>query len=296
MDSCKLRWLLAATLGIAAGLLVAGWLAAGEPQRLTTDGLTKFTATFTSDGREIVYVDYVRGALYRLQRLDLATGKVTLQNPQATTSEFEPAFSADGRYFAYCRLRGLLNIHVVIRELESGKEVEVSPGEGLVGMRTPAFAPDGSRLVYSLAERSRQHLFSVDLQGNNRQPLTDAPGITIAPSFSPDGQRVVCSSTRDGNYEIYTLDPDGKNVSRLTDSPYQDLRPCWSPDGKRIAFTSHRDGNPEVYVMNADGSEPRRLTDHPERDDYPAWHPDGRLLIVSERDGQFDLYLHDVQP
>ena len=49
--------------------------------------------------------------------------------------------------------------------------------------------------------------------------------------------------------------------------------------------------------MRTDGTGIRRLTNHPERDDYPAWHPDGeRLIVVSERDGQHDLYLLHVAP
>ena len=54
-------------------------------------------------------------------------------------------------------------------------------------------------------------------------------------------------------------------------------------------------GNYEVYVIAADGSGLRRITNHPERDDFAQWHPDGRrLLTISERAGQFDLYLWDV--
>ena len=73
-----------------------------------------------------------------------------------------------------------------------------------------------------------------------------------------------------------------------------DVRPAVSLDGERIAFTSMRDGNYEVYVMDIDGGNVRRITNHEERDDYATWHPDGRLLIVSEREGRFDLYLHEV--
>ena len=299
-ERCRERPPWRSKTGALTGLicLLAGVATAAEPIRLTTDGLTKFTAAFCNAGKDVVYVDYVQGATYRLQRLNLATGKVELQHPQASTSEFEPAFSADGRYFAYLRLRGLLNIHVVIHNVETGSGIEVSPGPGLAGMRTPALAPDASRVVFSFAEKNRQQLYSVDIKGENRQPLTDSPGINIAPCYSPDGQRIAFCSTRDGNYELYTMDAaDGKNVTRLTDSPYQDVRPSFSPDGRRIAFTSHRDGNAEIYVMNADGTGLRRITQHPERDDYAAWHPDGRrLLIVSERDGEHDLYLVAAEP
>ena len=73
-----------------------------------------------------------------------------------------------------------------------------------------------------------------------------------------------------------------------------DIRPAVSPDGKQISFTSTRNGNYEIYIMDIDGNNVRRVTHHEERDDYSAWHPDGRLLIVSERAGQFDLYLYDL--
>jgi Tol biopolymer transport system component len=39
----------------------------------------------------------------------------------------------------------------------------------------------------------------------------------------------------------------------------------------------------------------RRLTNHEERDDFARWHPDGRrLLLISERAGEFDLYMMDA--
>jgi Tol biopolymer transport system component len=49
--------------------------------------------------------------------------------------------------------------------------------------------------------------------------------------------------------------------------------------------------------MNLDGSHVQRITNSEERDDYPAWHSAGKQLVtVSERDGEFDLYLYDVEP
>ena len=66
-------------------------------------------------------------------------------------------------------------------------------------------------------------------------------------------------------------------------------------DNGLIVFSSNRDGNYEIYVMNANGSRLRKVTNHPEKDDFPVWHPDGKkILSVSERQGKFDLYLHDV--
>lgn len=274
---------------LAILLCFSATLRAGEPVRLTTDGKLKFSPVFGADAKEIVYAVLEKPEQYRLMRLTLATGKVEMVHKAATTSEFEPTFSADGRTFAYLKLRGILSVGLVIR---GAAEAEVKPPDGFAGLRTPAVSPDGSRVLFSSAEGGRQQLYVVDAQGKDRKALTDSGGINNAPCFSPDGKKIVFSSTRDGNYEIYDMNADGSNVRRLTRSPYQDLRPRYSPDGKRIAFTSHRDGNAEIYVANADGSELRRLTRHSERDDYPCWHPDGKRLVhVAERDGRHDLVL-----
>ncbi|MCX7386885.1 MAG: hypothetical protein NTX48_09490 [Planctomycetales bacterium] len=43
--------------------------------------------------------------------------------------------------------------------------------------------------------------------------------------------------------------------------------------------------------MKLDATGLVRLTNNSEQDDFPLWDPDGRsLIVVSERDGQTDLY------
>jgi TolB protein len=274
--------------------LPVGLLRGGEPVRLTFDGRLKFSPVFFNGGKEVIYADLEKPEQFRLQRLNLATKAVEPLHPKAAASEFEPAVSADGRFYAFLRTRGTLSVGVVIRNAATGAEVEVPPGTGFSGLRAPALAPDGSRALYSFAD-GQQHIWSVDARGRDPKALTKGEGVNTEPCYSPDAKRIAFSSTRDGNYEIYVMDADGSNVRRLTNSPYRDIRPRFSPDGKRITFTSHRDGNAEIYVMNAEGSAQRRLTHNPDRDDYPTWHPDGRRLIfVSERDGKHDLYMLEV--
>jgi TolB protein len=48
-------------------------------------------------------------------------------------------------------------------------------------------------------------------------------------------------------------------------------------------------------MMGQDGANQRRLTNEPAADTTPVWSPDGRfLLFVSERDGNANLYLIEV--
>ena len=81
----------------------------------------------------------------------------------------------------------------------------------------------------------------------------------------------------------------------LTTHRANDLRPRWSPDGTRVAFHSDLEGANDVYVVNADGTNLRRITDHPGEDFDPAWMPDGRLLFASDRDGDQNIWMLDLE-
>ena len=274
---------------------------ADAPARITFDGRLKRDPCFTGRKNELVYVELVSPVQLRLMRMNLSGGgaegsaKAEPLHAEVTASEFEPACSPDGRFYAFVQNRGNLSLALVIRDSMTGKDAVVPPAGGFSGMRSPAISPDAGRVLYSFADEGRQQICSVDIQARDRQVLTDSRGVNNWPSFSPDGGRIAFGSTRDGNFEIYTMASDGSDVRRLSDHPTQDIRPRFSPDGRRIVFTSNRDENYELYVMDVDGSHLIRITEHPERDDYAAWHPDGkRIVAVCERDGAHDLYLLEL--
>jgi TolB protein len=263
--------------------------------RLTLDGGLKFSPQVTTRGEEVIYTLMATPKLFRLMRLKLGDRSVEPWHRDAPKSELDPAVSVDGRYLAFVQLRGVLSLALVIRDLQAGSDGGVPPASGFAGMRSPAIAPDGKRVLYCFAGKGSQHIYSVDMQGGDRRMLTAGVGIDNWPCYSPDGKWVVFGSSRRGKFDVWVMSADGGNLRRLTDSPRQDIRPRFSPDGRRIAFTSHRDGRPRVYVMNADGSAVKRLETGSEGDDFPTWHPDGRrLLFVSEVAGQRDLVLMDA--
>jgi TolB protein len=287
MSWCKF---LVAVVALAATTAARG--AELEPRRLTTDGLVKTSPVFVDrSGTELVYVVEDIATRMRLMRLRLSDGTSTPLHPDETRSELEPAFSPDGRLLSFIQSRGNLNLVVVIQELASKREAVINVGGGFAGPRSPAFTPDGTRVVYSMADESRQHLYVVPAEGGEPRRIVDSQGVNNWPDVAPDGKSFVFGSSRDADYELYRADIDGTNPRRLTNRAGLDARPRLSPDGKRIAFTSIRSGNYDVYVMNADGTGERRVTNHPERDDYATWHPDGkRLVFVGEREGRHDLY------
>ncbi|MDB5336239.1 MAG: exported protein of unknown function [Planctomycetaceae bacterium] len=280
------------TLALCCLVLSTTTATAAEPQQLTRDGRQKSSPVFRDGGKELVYAEFNDAALFQLHRLVLADGTNELLHAKSTSAEFEPAWSADGERYVFCKLRGVLSVGMIVCDRQGATLNEILPGGGFCGYRSPALSPDHSRLLFSYAERGTQQIYSSQLNGEDRKALTESTGLNNWPSYAPDGRSIVFGSSRDGNFEIYRMQPDGSDVRRLTDHPLQDSRPRFSPNGQRLAFTSHRDGNAEIYVMNGDGSNLQRITQNEGRDDYAEWHPDGKqLVIVSEREGKHDLYL-----
>ena len=270
---------------------------AAEPVRLTRDGTRKLAPTFVDGGAALVYAAHERPNLVALVQLDWQSGSRHRVLPKVVNHQFDPAFSTDGRSLAYSRTTTSPQSELVIRDLHEQREVTFRPRDSRATVRHPSFAPDHSRVVFSLSDVGGQQIATVDLKGQDLTILAPSAGLNGWPSYAADGKHIAFTSSRDGDLELYVMDAAGNQLRRLTRSPGRDLRPAWSPDGKRIAFTSARDGNEEIYLIDADGSNPRNLTRHPDRDTEATWHPDGlRLAFISDRGGRCDLYLIELEP
>ena len=270
----------------------------GGETRLTFDGNNKRDPLFIQDGETLVYSYDEREDLIRAVRVDMAdieAGPTPIFDA-GRSHQTEIAYSADGRWASYGECTGNLTGKLVIRDMEAKKQFEIKHG-GRGAYRTPAFTPDGKRVIYAFAETGPMQLWSVDLEAKDKKQLTETEGLTHWPSFTPDGKRMAYANSRENNYEIYIRDFAGGNEKRLTENRIMDIRPRLSPDGQRICFVSTRDGSYEVYVMDVDGGNVQRITHNEERDDYPSWHPNGRQLVYAgERDGRVDIYLVDIDP
>jgi TolB protein len=300
MSSCegsRRRLLDSVACAALVALVCAGPSKGDEPvTRLTTDGALKLAPAFTAYGEEVVFATQEAPNLVAIVRMKLSDGSRHRQHPTVVNHQFDPAFSRDGRFHAYTRSATAPQLVLVIQDTQEKKEAIFQPKESRATARNPSFAPDGSRIAFSLSDIGGHQIVSVDVHGKDLKRLTDAPGMNAWPVYSPDGRKIAFGSSRGGDFEIYVMNADGSEVRRLTSRPGFDVRPAWSPDGTRIAFTGNRDSNYDVYVINADGSNLRNLTSDPARDDYAAWHPDGRrLLFVSDRYGGSDLYLTGVE-
>ena len=167
---------------------------------------------------------------------------------------------------------------------------------------SPAWAPDGKRLAYTLLGEGRVPVMIQDLVTGQRSA---APGastdLNITPTFSPDGATLVFARSGEDGTDLYAADL-ARNCceQRLTVGRYSDnLSPTFAPDGRRLAFVSTRPGLPQVYAMAPDGTGQELLVPF----DFgatgpshaPDWSPDGTNVVFHrELRGVPQLFVYDV--
>lgn len=164
----------------------------------------------------------------------------------------------------------------------------------------PAWSPDGSRIVFSVAIAGQGHIFSARPDGSGLSQLTRDSFSDDLPIWLPDGQTIVFRSTdQKGLWWWRSVRADGSELTNLTSPSYdfffQTL--AWSQDGNWIASMSlteqrtRNDGSSQIHIRRVDGSGEIALTDNSWANINPSWSPDGtRLAFLSEMDGTYGKY------
>ena len=174
--------------------------------------------------------------------------------------------------------------HFALRAVPRGEGPSGTLVSGPWDCRHPSWSPDGTQIVFEIADRGSSRLWTVDVAIPERTYVAEGSD----PSWSPDGARIAYVLGAD----LWTVRPDGTEPKRVT-SGFAALSPSWSPDSRWIAFARpDAAGRPDdLWAAAADGSRCVRLTWDPAGEWDPCWAPDGRLYFVSDRGGETALWV-----
>jgi len=173
-----------------------------------------------------------------------------------------PAISPDGNYVVYVENGGGQQ-SLRVRQVATGSNVEIVPGEPGVGLMGATVTPDGAFVNYvrRVGQQQSPELWQIPFLGGSPHRLL--PGIGGRVSFSPDGnQMAFVRASGPGRTELVVASSDGSNerVVAARQMPEQfwavvlgsSFRPAWSPDGATIATlgVSNRESAGQVAFLD----------------------------------------------
>jgi len=268
---------------VGLGALTAGVLAlpfvfynrpvsskAGKPTvtPIVTNFGEKHSPSLSPDGQHLAFA-WNRGAgpdfsIY----VKLVGTEESLRLTNQASIDFNPVWSPDGRYIAFCRFTkgGEKGIYIISalggaeRRVRSTRWREHSWSADRL-----SWSPDGRLLAFSdraSEEENTPSIFMLTLDSLEVRRLTspERSRSDTSPVFSPDGQTLAFYRGPDG---VYTVPVSGGEEKRLT-SPSFGWGLAWTPDGHNIVFPDAgwlwkiflRGGEPERLQFGQEGFQP----------------------------------------
>jgi Tol biopolymer transport system component len=202
------------------------------------------------------------------------------------------ALSPDEKHVAVSmRSQGLRDLDIYVLDVASGSPTRLTsdPGDD----RSPAWSPDGLRIVF---EREADNVFSlrqVSLGGSSDESLADDGGRYMNPSWSPDGRFIAFTRAgASGSSDVWLLPLFGeRRPYPVVQSAANETSGILSPDGRWIAFVSDETGRPNVFIQPFPHGGGRRQISR-ESGSHPVWRADGKeLFYVADGPSLSTVYL-----
>jgi TolB protein len=145
----------------------------------------------------------------------------------------------------------------------------------------PSLAPDGQSVLYAgFREQNVYEIYSLNLNDNSVDQLTNRMGVLTAPEVSPDGTSITLArgSPNNGQFQIMVMDRNGENAGNIPQISGWD--PTWSPDGKQILYAAGPDGGVQLFVVDRNGNGLHQVSNLPAIRGRSDWSPDGQMIVT----------------
>lgn len=199
--------------------------------------------------------------------------------------------------------QGKTRTHILSVNLESGKAVDLTPGNrdvppfSLGGPDDYAISPDSREVCFSMntdevpANGTNADLFVVAIEGGEARKITVNGGADSSPQYSPDGKFVAFRSQAHGGYEsdkwrLALLERGTGKLTYPTDAIDRAINSfVWGSDSRRLFFTATDRGHQAIQFIGIEGGGARIAVGGNNTIDDMQFTPDGRTIVFTRQSG-----------
>ncbi len=153
-------------------------------------------------------------------------------------------------------------------------------------------SPDGKHIAFSLSVADsidNNHIWRVDINGNELTKMTNMKGLQHEPVWSPDGKWIYFLSGKgDQSHNIWRISLEDKAKEQITVGQLYNFDVAFSKQGDMV-FSSNRGGNYDIWLQKKNILE--QITDDREIDSRPTLSPNGEnIMFESLRSGVMNIW------
>jgi dipeptidyl aminopeptidase/acylaminoacyl peptidase len=234
--------------------------------------------SWNPDGSWEIYEVFLVNELNYSEKTDLRPRLVSY----GPGGKFHPRYAPDGNSLAYVvDYDGSENFHLILHELSSGKQTDLTAGFSGAIQASFDWSPDGRQIAFISDQSGRFNVYVKTVPSGAAHQLLDAGFPAWKVAWSPDGKWLSVTVEASGlDYGTFVVSAQGGPATRISGQvgPIDAGQASWSPDSQSLAFSSDSHGYNNIGIYEIATQQIAWLTEGVGEKQFPIWSPDGKQL------------------